>query len=173
MLKDLLNQKKIAILTNWRDLVFATYHPESAKFLNKDDQFRNPVGYTIARELENLYDGLVAKVNRDRFSPSLDNIVKIRAVQDFTPSQAIGFVFLLKQAIREELKEGIHDPGIFDELSAFESEIDRLALYTFDVYVECREKIHEIRVAEIKKKSSLWEREKNMFADQTENNENG
>jgi len=71
-------------------------------------------------------------------------------VQDFSPSQAIGFIFLLKKAIREVLESGIRGKPVLEEWMEFQSRIDQLALLAFDVYMECREKICEIRVNEAK-----------------------
>jgi hypothetical protein len=87
--------------------------------------------------------------------PSVDNIVKIRAVQDFEPSQAVAIIFVLKHAVRSVLKAHVGDTEKFRALLDFESRIDRLGLATFDSYVQCREKIHEIRIKEIKNRSAM------------------
>ena len=126
-----------------------TYPADTKRFLKKQkDQFSNPVGYTISKEIENLYKELLQGVDPDRVSPILDGIIRIRAVQDFSPSQAIVFIFLLKRVIREELDTEIREKHLSDELLRFESKIDELALLAFDIYMKCREKIYEIRVNE-------------------------
>jgi hypothetical protein len=76
----------------------------------------------------------------------LDSILKIRSVQDFSPSKAVGFVFLLKRAIGETLKSELCKEPVFDEWLKLQSRIDDLALQAFDIYMGCREKICEIRV---------------------------
>ena len=38
------------------------------------------------------------------------------------------------------------------ELASLESKIDRVALLAFEKYMNCREKLHEIRIGEIKKR---------------------
>jgi hypothetical protein len=40
--------------------------------------------------------------------------------------------------------------GLSGELQAFENRIDDIALLAFDIYSQCRQKIYEIRVNEVK-----------------------
>jgi hypothetical protein len=150
-LHDLLTQKRSKILNRWLDLALENYPTDTKRFLKKrKDQFANPVGYTISKEIGNLYEELLQGPTPERVSPILDSIIRIRAVQDNSPSQATAFIFLLKKVIREELKTEVQISELSDELSTFESRIDDLALLTFDIYMKCREKIYEIRVNEIK-----------------------
>lgn len=128
-----------------------TYPAGTSRFLKqKKDRFTNPVGYTISQEIEALYDGLLQEMNSDKLAVCLDNIIRIRAVQDFPPSQTIAFIFLLKKAIREELASEIAENRVLEELLKFESRIDKLVLLAFDIYMKCREKVFEIRVNEVK-----------------------
>jgi len=151
VLEYLLSQKKATILRRWYHLIMETYPADSSRFLKQEkDRFANPVGYTISQETEALYEELIHGMNADKLSVSLDNIIRIRSVQDFSPSQAIAFVFLLKRAIKEELAGEIRKNHAFEELLQFESRIDELALLALDIYMECREKIHEIRVNQVK-----------------------
>lgn len=150
-LKNLLLQKKASILERWFDLILETYPAGTSKALKREkDRFANPVGHTISREIRTLYDGLMQGISTDHLSSSLNNIIKIRSVQDFPPSQAIGFIFLLKRATREVLEKRIQEKQVLGEWLEFQSRIDRLALLAFDIYMECREKICEIRVNEAK-----------------------
>jgi len=78
--------------------------------------------------------------------------VRIRAVQEFSPSAAVGFVYALRGILREELASaGLDAAGH----AAVESGVDRLALAAFDAYMKCREKIFEIRVREIRESQLL------------------
>ena len=155
-LEHLLSQKKAAVLGRWRELILDTYPADSSAFFKKEkDRFVNPVGFTIATEIESLYDGLLQGISCDEMSASLDSIIRIRAVQDFSPSEAIGFPFLLKKAIRDELWSAIKDNQLFEELLDFESRLNELAMLAIDIYVECREKIYEIRVNEAKAEKAV------------------
>jgi hypothetical protein len=146
-LKDLLSRNEAAVLKRWFNLILETYPVDTATLMKKDkDQFTNPVGSTLSREIEVLFKKLCEGSQNERCQASLDSILKIRSVQDFSPSQAVGFVFLLKRAIGETLKSEICKESVMDEWLKFQSSIDDLALQAFDAYMECREKICEIRV---------------------------
>ena len=155
MLKELLNQKKSTIVSNWNELIFNSYPAEAVNFLKmKKNQFSNPVGHTITTNAEKVFDELINDCDLEKIKSFLDEIIKIRAVQSFSPSQAVNFLFDLKKAIRDELKTELIEKTISDELSNFELLIDRTIIIGFDLYIESREKIFRIRVNEIKSKSS-------------------
>jgi hypothetical protein len=146
-LKDLLSRNEAAVLKRWFNLILETYPPDTAALMRKDkDRFTNPVGSTLSREIEILFSELCGGSQDEKCQASLDSILKIRSVQDFSPSQAVGFVFLLKRAIGETLKDDICRESVMDEWLKFQSRIDDLALQAFDAYMECREKICEIRI---------------------------
>jgi hypothetical protein len=150
-LEHFLSQNKAIILERWYRLILETYPPNTSRFLKRErDRFVNPVGYTISQEIGVLYDELLTGMNLDRLTTSLENIIKIRSVQDFSPSEGIAFVLLLKKTIREELEGKFSSHRIFEEWAELESKIDTLALLAFDIYMRCREKIHEIKINEVK-----------------------
>ena len=147
MLKNLLVRNKTTILKRWFDLVLETYPADTAALMRKDrNQFTNPVGATFSREIETLFKQLCEGVQNGECRASLDAILKIRSVQDFSPSKAVGFIFQLKKAIEETLKNEICKEPVMDEWLKFQSRIDALVLQAFDAYMNCREKICEIRV---------------------------
>ena len=135
-----------AILEQWIARTIASYPGLAAPFLSSEkDPFRTPVGHTLRQGLatllqELLGDDLRGELNAERLQPALDAIIRIRAVQDLTPSQAVGFVFLLKPIVLELAPE--HDPAQLHE------RIDRVALMAFDKYMQCREQLADIRVSE-------------------------
>ena len=148
-LKDLLTERKAAIVKKWFHAVVATYPDETATHLQKTQaRFTNPVGYTLHEGIEALYDGLLKGVMPSETASFLDGIVRIRALQDFTPSQAVSFIFLLKNSIREELRTELKDQRTLEELGEIESAIDDLGLYAFDLFMACREKLYDIKAKE-------------------------
>ncbi|MDN5347216.1 MAG: hypothetical protein PWP65_780 [Clostridia bacterium] len=154
--EDVLRQKKAAILEKWFQLLLDTYPAETSRFLKEEkNQFANPVGHAFYQGIEGLYEGLLQGLEPEKISPFIDKIVRIRAVQDFLPSQANAYIFLLKRAIREELAAELRENRVpIKELLTFESRIDELALHSFDIYMKCREKIYEIRVNEVKNRTA-------------------
>jgi hypothetical protein len=90
--------------------------------------------------------------------PLLERIVRIQAVQDFTPGQAVGFLFRFKPVLREVWKEEGHDRLTAADLTRLESRIDEMALLAFDLYMECREQMYEIQAKEARRRLYLLER---------------
>jgi hypothetical protein len=151
-LETFLSEKKPALVEKWFNLILATYPADTSNFLkNQKDRFTNPVGHTIFTGIEKIIDELVQGVDLDRVSPFLDNILRVRAVQDFTPSQAIAFIFSLKAVIREELAGDKNLVLSCDELHKLDSRIDSLALASFDIFEKCREKLYEIKADELRR----------------------
>jgi hypothetical protein len=149
MLESLLLQRSSSVLDKWFDAVLGTYPPDTKRFLKKQkDQFANPVGTTLFKEMESLYRELLRGVDLESSSAILDRIIRIRAVQDFSPSQAVGFLFSLKDIIRSEIHSEMQKHDLDGELTELDSRIDGLALLAFDIYMQCKEKVFEIRVKE-------------------------
>ena len=165
--KNKLLEKKSAILKKWFDAVAETYPENTASFLKKQKaQFTNPVGYTLAEGLEGLFNALLQGVIPDAVSTFLDGIVRIRAIQDFTPSEAVAFVFHLKKIARQELGNAfLQQPGMTEELAAFDSAIDDLALFSFDIYMKCREKIYELKANEARNMTFRLLQQAKLIAD--------
>ncbi len=151
VLENLLLQNKTTLLKRWLNLILETYPADAAAVMRKDgNSFTNPVGSTISREIETLFKQLCEGIQNGGCRASLEAILKIRSVQDFSPSKAVGFIFLLKRAVTETLKNQISNQPASDEWLNFQSRIDDLALQAFDVYMDCREKICEVRVHQAK-----------------------
>jgi len=155
-LANLLTEKKSPIVAHWLQLFYDSYPPETAIFLKKEkDKFDNPVGYGISRGLNGLFEALVQEMEMEQIMDALDEIIRIRALQDCSPSQALAFIFLLKNIIREELADELEQQNLVAELLDLESRIDGMALLGFDVYSKRREKICEIRANEMKGRVNL------------------
>jgi len=150
-LKIFLSDKGPGIIEKWRDMILETYPDDAQRFLRKEkDRFSNPVGQVIGKDIEALYNELIGEGDTDTILSRLENIIRIRAVQDFKPSQAIAFVIKLKNIIRQELSGKSSINGLSSELQEFEDRIDDIALQAFDIYSQCRQKIYEMRVSEVK-----------------------
>lgn len=154
-LEEILSEEGSVISKSWSQLILETYPVDSHRFFKKQhDRFANPVRYTIAKETENIYSKLIHGWDPQTVVPFLDNIIRIRAVQEFSPSQAVSFIFLLKKVIREHLGTKIREYRLEEELTLFEARIDDLALLAFDIYMKYREKLYELRANEAKNQVS-------------------
>jgi hypothetical protein len=89
-------------------------------------------------------------------------VIRVRVLQNFSPSQALAFIFLLKNVIREEAAKELKDGQFSQELQDVEATIDGIALLGFEVYMQRREKLYEIRVTEVKQRVSGFLRSKGM-----------
>lgn len=152
MLKEYLSKKRDGIVSEWFECIVTGYAPETAKFLRQQrNPFANPVGAQLRDELGPLYDGLLEGTDPEELTPSLDRIIRVRAIQDLKPSEALGFLFELKRIIRNRVTADHLDVG--PELAAFDTRIDRLVLTAIDVFAACREQVFEIRVKQIRELS--------------------
>jgi hypothetical protein len=150
-----LSQEKASIVDRWFQLVVGTYAPQTANLLlNEKDEFANPVGYAVRQGTQGLFQELLQGMDPAKVKPFLDRIIRIRAIQEFSPGQALSFIFLLKTAIQEAArKDNWKDLITAEDLLTFESKIDQLALLAFDVYTECRERLTEVRIMEFKNRT--------------------
>jgi hypothetical protein len=153
-LNQLLAQRKNAIVKKWFAETIETYPSDTARFLkSQKDPFANPVGRTIYQGLAALFDELLKERDHEVMRSILDPIIRIRAVQNFSPSQATGFIFFLKDVIRKNITKEDSQEQYFNELLLFESKIDELGLIAFNVYMQCREKIYELKANEMKNRT--------------------
>jgi len=154
-LADLLQGKRDLLVDRWFDDVAQTYPADTARFLKDTaDQFNNPVGHTLRRRLPTLLDALLNNAAESDLADAITDIVRIRTVQCNAPSQAVAFVYLIKNVVREEARERLDDPSFANQLAEFEARVDGLALSVFDVFMNCREKICDIRVHEAQMRSA-------------------
>ncbi|MDP3001478.1 MAG: RsbRD N-terminal domain-containing protein [Bryobacterales bacterium] len=143
--------ERSAVVREWFERTLQSYPEQTSGFLRGEkDPFRNPVGHTLRDGLGVLFDELAGEMDQARITAALDAIVRIRAVQDHTASQAVAFLFLLKEVLRDK------SPAA--DLAMLEKRIDRMALLAFDLYMKCREKIYEIKAEEAKRRVYVLER---------------
>ncbi len=150
-----LAERKVRLTERWRQRLFESYPAETAIFLKKDqDCFDNPVGHRLTQGIQALVQALLTEMDRGHVLAGLDEILRIRAIQDFSPSQALAFIFLLKDIIREELAPELQEGHFLQDLRELEARIDGMALLAFDVYTQRREQLHQVQVAEIRNRVS-------------------
>jgi hypothetical protein len=153
MLKDFLRQNSDFILREWFDQTINTYQPEMVRFLKAEkDPFSNPVRNTIVTSLGKIYEGILSGKDTG-YVDGLEEIIKIRAVQDFSPSVALSFLFNLKNIIRIEISKIDQNAETLRALYDLDKGFDTLYKQAFDIYNDCRMKIQEIKIAEIKSRS--------------------
>ena len=153
-LNEALAAKREAVLERWFQAVLATYPADTARFLaGGADPFANPVGHTVREGLGRLYDRFAADAperrafgrdRRHREDPGGSGVLplggrRVRLHPQGDSPRGVG-----RRRARSAPAQAALDNGV-----------DRLALVAFDVYMQCREKIFEIRVREIKESQLL------------------
>jgi hypothetical protein len=150
-LEQALFSRKGAILEEWRRAVLATYAAETAAFLTSEkDPFCNPVGHVLTQTGDALFEIAMAGMERERTEEDLRDIVRVRAVQDFSPSRALSFVDAMRKAIRHQALPMVVEETGFRHLLCIESRLDEAMLVAIDLYVACKKRIDDIRVKEAK-----------------------
>jgi hypothetical protein len=130
------------VAKEWIKLTLASYPGEIRPSLSGEhDRFRNPAGHTIEESLTTLARELLGAMNERAVAVAIDAVVRLRAVQDFSPSAALRFVFDLRAVIAQVCGE------VAPQLDC---RIDELALMAFDRYMACREQIAALREKELR-----------------------
>ena len=138
------NRKKIVLA--WFDATINTYPEDTSRVLGKlKNRFDNPVGSATKNSLEDAFDLLLTDAfDENAMENALDSVIRIRAVQSFSASQAVGFVFELKQIVKNVLGENF-DPS-------FDEKVDKISLAAFNRFMKCRESIFLLKATEAKKR---------------------
>jgi len=130
-----------AILERWFAEVVAVYPGQTVSFIStEEDRFRNPVGSVLRESLHCIVEELLGGMNTARLEPALEAIMRVRAIQSLTVTQAVGFVFPLRGILMAILSG--------DAAGNITARIDRLALLAFEAYARCRERLLEVRLNE-------------------------
>lgn len=150
LLGNLLVESKGEIVDRWIDAVLASYPEDAARIFKKGkDQFANPVGHAVKDSLWTVYGLLFEKNETEKVAAAVEYLVRIRAVQDFSPSAAVAAAYLLKQVVRDLCrKEKVSD---FEGWQIFEEKADFLARTMFDLYMASRERLYKTRLEEFKR----------------------
>ncbi|MDD3816450.1 MAG: RsbRD N-terminal domain-containing protein [Desulfocapsaceae bacterium] len=154
LLEELLIDRKGEILDSWVDQVLATYPADAAHIFKKGkDQFANPISFSVKSSLWEVYVLLFEKNEPEKIVAALEQLVQIRAVQTFNPSEAVSMAYILKKVVKDFCrKDKVADLAGWQ---AFEERVDVLAYTMFDMYVACRERLYQTRIAEIKSGSNI------------------
>lgn len=146
----ILNKKEPQILSRWQAAALSPY--ENALHLSGQKpkgRFADPISYLMMNNTREIWKWLIKAENDPDIVKPLEEICRMKAVQEPRPSKALSFIFDLKQIIREELE---HEHGDWESgLRDIDRRIDETALLAFDIYSECRARIYEIKVNETKR----------------------
>ncbi len=153
-LSDALKNKEDKILSLWVERTLDSYI-SSGFFKSSQDRFANPVGANIKEGLSRVYRLIRDKGEMQEFAEPLDQVIRIRAVQEFTPSQALAPILELKWVVKQIFSADKDCRELLQELDTFDCDVDRIALAAFDLYTECRDRLNRARIRELKSGSYI------------------
>ena len=90
------------IVYKWVEYTLSTYQA-SGFFTKEPDIFANPVGGNIREALKKLFPLLIKGADVKEMILPLEQMVKIRSIQEFSPSQAVAPLNAVKHILREIL----------------------------------------------------------------------
>jgi hypothetical protein len=150
---ELLVERQVPLVGRWLDAVLGEYGEETAaRWRRNRDPLTNPTGHALTSGLPRLFASVAGdgEPAADALA-ALEAIVRIRSVQEFTPSRAVGFVYHLRDAVRAELAGELAGGAYAAGLAELDGRIERLALLAFDAYVRCRDQLFRLRQDELKR----------------------
>ncbi len=143
------------IVEKWVEYTLSTY--KSSNFFQKEgDKFANPVGGAIKEALDALFLLLVNNADPQEFVAPIQKIMRIRAIQDFAPSQAVSPIHAVKHITRDILAADKERNHLVNELYDFDFAVDMAVLAAFDIYMEDRERLYNVRMQEIRSGRNIY-----------------
>lgn len=148
-LKSFILEHADEVRLRWRDAIVSAYPPETVRFLkNEKDQIANPVGFTIKTVVDDVVEGLSSGADAGKLATAIHPLIRIKAVQGMKASDAVSCVIELKRTIRGLASGQGGDARMLQELDLL---IDEMLCSCFDLYTDCRQKLHEIKEDELKR----------------------
>ena len=146
-----------AMARRWAGMVHGTYPFETVGFLRTvKDRFTNPVGFCTEEAAKALMEAIFAEApDEEAIRKAVDEIIRVRAIKNFSPETAVGIFFAMKDIIRDVVVSAEDKSAdCMSALWALESRIDAVALLAFGAYARNREALHRLRVEESQRKQA-------------------
>ncbi len=142
---EALENNRQKILKAWFEETIRTYPQDTARMLLRaKDPFTNPIGSMTMESLNAVFKTLAEPVDPEAIETALDPVIRIRAVQGFSASDAVGFVFFLKEIVRKQVGYPLEE--------AFDRRVDQIGLAAFNRFMKCREQIFLLKATESKRR---------------------
>lgn len=146
---EALKKQEQAIVSLWIERTLDSYGTADF-FKTSQDPFANPVGSSIKAGLTRLFPLLRTGAAAEQYAEPLDMVIRIRAVQDLSPAQALAPLLELKWIVRQVFSLDTTYRDLLPQLLAFDRDVDRMVLQAFDLYMACRDRLHRARIRELK-----------------------
>ncbi len=154
-LQELLIKNRDKILADWEDVVLGEYAPETFQIFKKQkNRFANPIGHKTTTGLAELYDVLCDESDQEIETPALVEMLKVRALQPITATEAMSFLFEIKMLVAKRCEKQGMDK-LYKEFLAFCARVDATALAMFDIFTNCKHRVFMVRINELKTGRSI------------------
>jgi len=140
-----------AIRKSWFKALVSEYPEESARHIGSStDEFANPIGHVIGEVADSMVKGLAEGAPASELAERMFPLIKIKAVQSFTPAEAMNCLLALKRMVLSRLKTSGHEDA---EAIAASVDLlfDEMLCLCFNLYCQCRDKLHEVKEDELKR----------------------
>jgi hypothetical protein len=159
LLIESLSRNKDILVNQWLEATLQPYAENTRRFLLLEkDPFRNPVGHSLRVGLPLLLEAILDGGELRETAPALDTILRIRAIQDFSATEAVSFIFSLKEVFRHALNPGGERDAIGHFLMAMDTRIEDMARLAHQMFAQCREQMGTIQSNETKRRFFVAER---------------
>ena len=150
---------KAKILKEWYESIIGSFPQKSRRLIGlNEDRFQNPMGFTLYEGIRTILETVVNKLPVEGLEEALGQIIKIKAIQEKQPADGLDFLFDLKKIIRSNCDVLAEDFSENKALFELEDLIDSIILKAHIIFVESREKISELKVEEMAKKTYMLKR---------------
>jgi len=159
-LSAFIEEHRDVLTDSWLDAVVGSYPADSAGFIKgKGDRIANPLGHAIRDMVDTVLGCLARGCEGQTIDSVMFPVIQMRAVQGFSPSEAVSFVGLLRDSVAGLARSNEADPELFIEL---DDVVLGLMARAFDLYSGCREKLSEIKLEELKRNLYMLLRKSDM-----------
>jgi hypothetical protein len=122
----------------WFEKIIDTYHRESKRFcMEEKDRFLNPIGSSYRESVKVIVEELFGSFSGKKVASALEDMVKIGCLHGYSYSSKEGYIALLKNVIKEYLKENL-DKEVKRRLDELHSEEG-------NIFGKTKEKIERLR----------------------------
>jgi nucleoside 2-deoxyribosyltransferase len=145
--RDIVSSRKDRWISQWMDVLMSSYPQESARFFREtSDPFANPVGAAFRKGVRNLFEVLEA----DDYDPeaakqALDPMIRVRAIQEMAPSEALGFIPQIKSIMEADTRLLESGDARVIRVRQIAGHADKALLTAFDLYMACKKHVYTLR----------------------------
>ncbi len=141
-LRTILGEREAELLSAWRQEQAASLRPEYLQ----DDEFIEQSRVLLHGLVQAMAETDAEDLDQPVWAPVrqvLDRISRSWAYQGFTPAETATFILSLKRALFDQLRrvDGVRPEDLMDDAWLVSHVLDRLALYTTEVYQTSRESV--------------------------------